>query len=577
MIKKISILILLFTLLGCSISLSTTFGKYLLSKSINGEIKVYQEDFCIKNNITKLSECMLVMENYANSIENAKLYINSKNDNNFQQAFPKYQYKDDSNNYVLKNNLNISYDTPIYFSNSYTFDENSGMYTLVNYVYELISLEYVNYYYCADGTVTCPTLYKVNAIDSNTLNVTSITSMTYTKVQPFSEQEVGLYRILDNQGESYYYRGEVENNYVKFAGFIWRIVRRNGDGSVRLVYYSDGTEKKTEQGNIIFDKSKAAEGIGYSQFSVRAYSPNDVGYMIAKNDEVIDGEDYFYYENIVSSRKYVFAVNYEINNDSKTFILKGDNKVTDIWENVRQNSNYNGYYTCFHSYTTSDTECNQLFKIDTSAVYNQYNRAFVKVMTYSTSSYEKNLVNEESSAIKVYLDKWYENVIYNKYDNYLADNIFCSDRTIDKNFPNYTGQGWRIDVGTIYDSQTRVKPTLQCSQLADSFSVSDKIGNGALTYPVGLLTLDETRFAGLTSNMVNTNNYLSINSSWWLMTPGGYYAITGLTGVSAISPDGFSIIPDTLSSRVIRPVINLKKDVVIVSGDGTIGNPYFVA
>ena len=34
---------------------------------------------------------------------------------------------------------------------------------------------------------------------------------------------------------TYYFRGEVDNNYVSFAGSIWRIVRINEDGTVRLI------------------------------------------------------------------------------------------------------------------------------------------------------------------------------------------------------------------------------------------------------------------------------------------------------------------------------------------------------
>ena len=30
----------------------------------------------------------------------------------------------------------------------------------------------------------------------------------------------------------------VSNNYVKFGGYLWRIVRINGDGSIRLILYS---------------------------------------------------------------------------------------------------------------------------------------------------------------------------------------------------------------------------------------------------------------------------------------------------------------------------------------------------
>ncbi|HBA37478.1 MAG TPA: hypothetical protein DCY94_02015 [Firmicutes bacterium] len=50
----------------------------------------------------------------------------------------------------------------------------------------------------------------------------------------------GVYSMADDYGTSYYYRGAVTNNYVKFGGFYWRIIRINGDGSLRMIY--DGTQ-----------------------------------------------------------------------------------------------------------------------------------------------------------------------------------------------------------------------------------------------------------------------------------------------------------------------------------------------
>ena len=44
-----------------------------------------------------------------------------------------------------------------------------------------------------------------------------------------------LCKAKDTYGDSYYYRGTVTNNYVKFAGFYWCIVRINGDRSVRVI------------------------------------------------------------------------------------------------------------------------------------------------------------------------------------------------------------------------------------------------------------------------------------------------------------------------------------------------------
>ena len=47
----------------------------------------------------------------------------------------------------------------------------------------------------------------------------------------------GLYKsIVTTTGQpTYYFRGNVNNNYVDFAGFTWRIVRINEDKTVRLV------------------------------------------------------------------------------------------------------------------------------------------------------------------------------------------------------------------------------------------------------------------------------------------------------------------------------------------------------
>ena len=49
--------------------------------------------------------------------------------------------------------------------------------------------------------------------------------------------EKGLYVSNDtNSGEAtYYFRGDVKNNYVKFANQTWRIIRINEDGTIRLI------------------------------------------------------------------------------------------------------------------------------------------------------------------------------------------------------------------------------------------------------------------------------------------------------------------------------------------------------
>ncbi|MFA7065044.1 MAG: hypothetical protein WC177_06135, partial [Bacilli bacterium] len=63
----------------------------------------------------------------------------------------------------------------------------------------------------------------------------------------------GLYAAEDEYGTSYYYRGKKSelNNNIIWGGFQWKIVRINGDGSVRLIY--NGTEAQFNSANKMND------------------------------------------------------------------------------------------------------------------------------------------------------------------------------------------------------------------------------------------------------------------------------------------------------------------------------------
>ena len=76
----------------------------------------------------------------------------------------------------------------------------------------------------------------------NTASETILGNITVNRETPtfsnIATTDEGVYRVLDRMygGYSYYWRGAVTNNYVKFANKCWRIVRINGDGSIRLIY-----------------------------------------------------------------------------------------------------------------------------------------------------------------------------------------------------------------------------------------------------------------------------------------------------------------------------------------------------
>ncbi len=83
-----------------------------------------------------------------------------------------------------------------------------------------------------------------------------------------------LCKAKDAYGDSYYYRGNVTNNYVLFAGKYWRIVRINGDGTVRVIY--DGTSAHAN------GESSSDRQIGTTTFN-SSYNDNAyIGYMYGK-------------------------------------------------------------------------------------------------------------------------------------------------------------------------------------------------------------------------------------------------------------------------------------------------------
>lgn len=84
---------------------------------------------------------------------------------------------------------------------------------------------------------------------------------TITNIGDVSTTNEGLIKDHDDAGTTYYFRGKNDHNFVSFAGILWRIVRINGDGSVRLIsnsaissnsqYYDDTTDGYTYSSSII--------------------------------------------------------------------------------------------------------------------------------------------------------------------------------------------------------------------------------------------------------------------------------------------------------------------------------------
>ena len=70
------------------------------------------------------------------------------------------------------------------------------------------------------------------------------TAGMYQKADDYTDKKTAT----NGYGNSYYFTGNVEDNYAYFGGFIWRIVRINGNDTVRLIY--SGEAEKDANGQI---------------------------------------------------------------------------------------------------------------------------------------------------------------------------------------------------------------------------------------------------------------------------------------------------------------------------------------
>ena len=102
----------------------------------------------------------------------------------------------------------------------------------------------------------------------------------------------GMYKKTDDLGTSYYYRGAVDNNWVKFGkdssnkDIYWRIIRINGDGSIRMIY--SGTTAPTESTKVVMTGTGTqitVDNTNTFKFNSSHNNPSYVGYMFTEGQQ----------------------------------------------------------------------------------------------------------------------------------------------------------------------------------------------------------------------------------------------------------------------------------------------------
>jgi len=126
----------------------------------------------------------------------------------------------------------------------------------------------------------------------------------------------GLYSMVDDYGISYYFRGAVENNYVKFgknaAGqdMWWRIIRINGNGSIRMQYdgvgesgtstYTRGFALTNQVWSNVYNDAKYI-GWMYGGATGSASTSKEQAQRNETNSEIKTAVDAWYKSNLVDT------------------------------------------------------------------------------------------------------------------------------------------------------------------------------------------------------------------------------------------------------------------------------------
>ena len=131
--KKLIILGVLLILTGTIVTLNNSFSFFGTSNTYTGSITVPEENYCINNGITNLNDCLLVMENYSTTPDEAKTYIESKGETKTDQIAPTIIYQETTTEVSDTENGIISTTNHFTLGKGYTFDSSTGRFTLTDY------------------------------------------------------------------------------------------------------------------------------------------------------------------------------------------------------------------------------------------------------------------------------------------------------------------------------------------------------------------------------------------------------------------------------------------------------------
>ena len=472
-----------------------------------------------------------------NSLADAGYMLGTRYTGRFKSVGTSYWYeyvgKSRSTVYLLTERSSMS-STNYYYGSSVEYDSTTGKYNLVNPEQKKWSDNYsdlVGYYTCFSSSATsCTKPYYIGGSTSS-----------YAYYRNIGEKKIGLGKNISYQNGTYTITdyqeidaNEYYQNYSDYKGYY--VCGTGTSNTCSTINYADSTS------SYYISSVAMSNGETYESLYSQAENTN----WIYGNDVSWDGSQYTLVDTI----------------ESKPMAWSNKSEREKLAEKY--------HYTCLSKGNT----CSKVYYIHYFGGSNSIYYLTLSDGNDIESAKDKIFTNTTDSTIKSTIDTWYESNMI-EYTKYLEDTVYCNDRSLylgpfkDKDTGG-TGGSYFGAFGRVFK---KYNPSTICPNVRDSFTVNSEKGNGALTYPVALLTTDEVNMAGGT--FVSSNSYyLYTGEFYWLLSPECFDGI-GAVGNVVDSSGGYNTT-FVYVSRGVRPVVSLAPDVMVVNGDGSSEAPYEV-
>ena len=419
---------------------------------------------------------------------------------------------------------------------------------------------YVTNHKCETSDGAALTILKNNGGESN---ITELAESEFANVTTASDK--GMYKKADDLGTSYYYRGAVNNNWIRFG---------------------------KEPNKCMYNNSEVlyAEIVG-DELNIR---------------KVKNQEECLSTNMCMSQGMYGVGINETVCQAAGGTPLteKAAFTTADMyWRIIRINGD--GSIRMIYSGTTAPTSATATVmtgpgtQISTSTFNDSMDKAeyvgyqYIKGQQHgygkcngTSASCTVNGNTIYNSTIKQKIDKWYAGTTL-KDNDLIADQIFCNDRTASTSDVAYSNTkyttlpSWNSTetqyyygaYGRLYNSKS---PILTCPTASDKFTVNTSNGNGALTYPVGLITADEVAMAGGKLGTDNSSYYLYTNQIYWSGSPFYFDSVNSRAIEFYVRNYGSVAASPVNIGFGTRPVVSLSPNAKL-SGSGTYDDVYTVS